>query len=175
MTLSRGIKRKYRKVTTCKDCGVELTSTNWGSGNQSKRFYTCRKCDSNRAAMKRERVVVKMGHGDQTRVYYTYELYSILSNGEHYTFYIGKGKGNRMYDHEKLYRRKLKNPRSLLDPKEKMMLFLEDHGFTIYTGILRSGMTEDEAFNLEAEYINSIGLQYLTNVAYPRRLRVVYV
>ena len=115
----------------------------------------------------------KAGRGDPSRVYYTYELYTILDNGEHYTYYYGKAKNGRMYDHERIYRRKLMNPHAKLDPKEKFMLFLEDHGFTLYTGVVKSGMTEDEAFNHEAELINAAGLQNLTNVAHPRRPRLI--
>lgn len=116
---------------------------------------------------------MKMGHGNPERVYYTYCLYTILPNGKRHVFYIGKGKGDRVYAHEKLYRRKLTRTRPDLDCKEKFMLFCEDNGWTLYTSIFEQGMSEDEAFNHERELILYYGLDNLTNVMPPHRPRLV--
>lgn len=140
-------------------------------GNDERKRYQAAWMRDARARKEAENVA-KVGHGNPERIYYAYELYTILPNGVRHVYYIGKGKGDRVYNHEKLYRRKLKSPRPELDCKEKAMLLFEDMGCTLYTNIIMSGLSEDEAFNLEREEILAKGLHTLTNVAPPHRPRI---
>lgn len=114
-----------------------------------------------------------VAHGDPTRVYYCYEIYTTLPSGQRRTLYIGKGKNDRMYQHERIYRRKLKKAHPNLDLKEKLFLFVEDMGCTLYTAVFASGLSEDEAFNREHDEIMRVGLENLGNVAYPHRPRLL--
>ena len=115
----------------------------------------------------------RVGHGDTDPKYYVYLLY-IVQNGHEVPLYAGKGSGNRVTNHEKNLRNKLKKGYRL-DSKERLMLLAEDLGYQIMWRIVESGLTEDEAFNLENETIMSLGLLQRGNVAYPHRLVKVQV
>lgn len=109
-----------------------------------------------------------MGHGDTDPKYYVYLLY-FMHNDREVPIYAGKGSGNRVTNHEKNLRSKLKHKRRL-DTKERLMLLVEDLGYTILWRIVDRDLTEDEAYNLENETITSMGLLQRGNVAYPHRL-----
>ena len=92
-------------------------------------------------------------------MYYVYELIDPRTN---ITFYIGKGKNNRMYVHENYVKKgKLPNGNKKLFEKIKE---IKDLGLNIvYDKILE---TDDEglAYKYENQIINEIGIENLCNV-----------
>jgi hypothetical protein len=108
------------------------------------------------------------GH-NTSPVYYVYILY-IYQNSRKVLIYAGKGSTTRMYAHEKILERKLKSGVKL-DAKERLILLLKDLGYTIYAERLYTGLTEDEAFNLENRTITENQLLQRGNVAWPHRIR----
>lgn len=86
--------------------------------------------------------------------YYVYAYYDSKDNG--LPFYIGKGKGNRCFQH--LYSDSTSGPKV-----EKLKeIYLRDEYPTIE--ILRHGMTESEALIAECLAIDLIGKENLTNI-----------
>ncbi len=73
-------------------------------------------------------------------------------------FYVGKGKGNRVFDHANAA---INDP----IPAEKLdrIRAIHDKGFTVQYDILRHGLTEKEAFEVEAALIDYLGVENLTN------------
>lgn len=87
-------------------------------------------------------------------------------------FYVGKGKGDRVFKHEAETRAILGRGRMmLLSHKHKVILEIWRYGFQVVTEIV--GRTDDEelAYQVESMYIRDIGLENLTNATYGRRPR----
>lgn len=110
----------------------------------------------------------QVGHGDPSPIYYVY-LLSIRVNGRSLVLYAGKGSGDRVYQHMRNLQSKLKRKRRL-DAKERLLLLVNDLGYTVYEEIIASGLTEDAAYNLENETIRKYDLLNRGNVAYPHKL-----
>lgn len=88
--------------------------------------------------------------------YYVYLLIDPVSNQ---IFYVGKGTGNRVFSHINL---------ALVSPYESDKLdrirSIQAKGLQVDHIIIRHGLTEKEAFEVEGSLIDFIGLDGLTNI-----------
>lgn len=84
-----------------------------------------------------------------------YYVYGLRDPRDHKVFYIGKGTGNRVFEHE---RESLANPNSE-KLKLKTIAEIKAAGFEVEKIMVHSGLTETEAFAVEAALINMF--QYL--------------
>lgn len=93
-------------------------------------------------------------------MFYTYVLKSSLDN---IIFYIGKGKGNRMFRHVSIAKGKSKN--KLTNPKlyNKINFILKNDGYIIPEIIFESKLEKD-CLDYEINKIKEIGLCNLTNL-----------
>ena len=116
------------------------------------------------------------------RDYYVYELAldfpedSPLFPLSGWVFYVGKGTGARIDQHEKETRLKLigrarrkRNGLGEYTHKHKMILLAWDHAGRVIKNKVATRLTEEEAYAIEAERINIYGMEYLTNEALPRK------
>lgn len=76
-------------------------------------------------------------------------------------FYIGKGVGNRVFCHVK---DSLEN--EILSDKLERIRYIHAAGLEVNHLIIRHGLTEEEAFEVEAALIDFVGLQGLTNLVH---------
>lgn len=90
--------------------------------------------------------------------YYVYELIDPRTNK---TFYVGKGKHNRMYSHEIAVRSGKWDGNTA---KCKLIKEIIEAGDSIGYRIVKSKLTEEDAFELEKKTIARIGLSNLTNI-----------
>lgn len=99
--------------------------------------------------------------------YYRYELVDPRTGK---VFYVGKGTGDRMYQHEKAARALLKSGKMmLLKHKHKVIIEIWDAGLTpIYQVTWRSD-NEEEVYQAESARIRELGLEHLTNETYGYR------
>jgi hypothetical protein len=89
--------------------------------------------------------------------YYVY-LLSDPRNGK--IFYVGKGKGNRINSHLLgALEESTKETEKIRTIRE-----IQDKGFEVELTVLRHGLTEKEAFEVEASIIDLIGIDNLTNI-----------
>lgn len=88
--------------------------------------------------------------------YYVYLLQDPRTNE---IFYIGKGKGNRLFEHVE----GAKETDEKIEKLEKIREILNS-GNTVKHCIIRHGMTEETAFDVEAALIDFIGLKNLSNI-----------
>ena len=89
--------------------------------------------------------------------------------------YVGKGTGNRMYQHEKDAKILLKRgtPKAMMSMSclHKWFLELWDNGYEpLYEKIYHTN-NEDRAYAVEAEHIRHVGLERLLNEAYGHKNR----
>lgn len=92
-----------------------------------------------------------------------YYVYGLIDPRNHKIFYIGKGSGNRVFEHEKEY---IGSPNSE-KLKLKTIAEIKSEGFEIEKIIINSNLSENEAFIAEASLINAlnyIGETKLTNI-----------
>ncbi len=87
--------------------------------------------------------------------YYVYLLIDPLDEGP---FYVGKGTGNRVFAH---VNDAIINPQAT--DKLDRIRTIETRGNKVRHQILRHGLTEKEAFEIEASVIDLLGLDGLTN------------
>ena len=83
--------------------------------------------------------------------FYVYTLIDPISDK---VFYVGKGKEDRVFDHEKEETTKEKN---------NTIRSIQDKGYNVTRKIIHYGLTEKEAIAAEATLINFMGLNSLTN------------
>jgi hypothetical protein len=96
---------------------------------------------------------------DEIQVELRYYVYFLRDPRSEQVFYVGKGKGNRLFDHVAC---------AIDAPTEsdKLVLIRDIHatGKEVEHFILRHGMDEDTAFEVEAAVIDFVGLNALANV-----------
>lgn len=104
--------------------------------------------------------------------YYVYRLVD-PRNGQ--TFYVGKGTGNRVFEHAKAVDYSFYSKKDILtsddiitdendDPaKVKIIKQIRNDGLDVIHIIQRWGLTEKEAFEIEASFIDYFSLQQLSN------------
>ena len=92
----------------------------------------------------------------QALKYYVYGLK--YPEGKKNYFYIGKGKGNRVFSH---INQKVR--RGIKDPKYDIIESLRTEGKTPKIDIIRHGLTEYEALLLESALIDVFGVDQITN------------
>jgi hypothetical protein len=88
--------------------------------------------------------------------YYVYILTDPRTNKP---FYVGKGTGNRVFAH---LRQAIRSP--LPTDKLEIIRAIQAKGQQVKARIVRHGLTENEAFEVEASLIDYIGLPDLANV-----------
>lgn len=87
-------------------------------------------------------------------------------------FYVGKGTGNRLLEHEKETRRILKSGHMMyLKHKHKVIIQIWDAGYNVVQEIFYRTEDEDDAYAVESKQIRAFGLERLTNATYGRRPR----
>lgn len=93
----------------------------------------------------------------ETLGYYVYLLINPLNNK---IFYVGKGKGNRVFDHVKI------TPLTWLE-NDKLDIIREiiDKGEKVRYYILRHGMTENEAYLVESAFIDFLTFKDFSFIA----------
>lgn len=91
--------------------------------------------------------------------FYVYRLID-PRNGK--TFYIGKGQGNRVFDHTKQALKPTKEE-DTENLKHRTIQEIKDAGLEVIPIIQRYGMEEKEAFAVEAALIDVFGIENLTN------------
>lgn len=87
-----------------------------------------------------------------------YYVYQLIDPRNSKPFYVGKGKGERMYAHEREAEGKSQHP------KCKVIREIKSLDYVIEYKILKRFADEAEAYLYEAEVILSIGLENLTNL-----------
>ena len=88
--------------------------------------------------------------------YYVYVLSDPRTNE---VFYVGKGTGNRIFAH---INSAISSP--LESDKLDRIRSIQSKGLVVKPTIIRHGLTEKEAFEVEASLIDYIGLEGLTNI-----------
>lgn len=101
--------------------------------------------------MQSEREAFPAGVADKLKIY----VYRLIDprNGE--TFYIGKGKGNRVFAHIRAELREDELDNNELDNKLKRIREIRLVGFEVAHVIHRHGMDEETAFEVEAALIDA--------------------
>ena len=79
-------------------------------------------------------------------------------------FYVGKGTGNRMTSHAKIVKRGKVANKNNYSLTNKLKQLLESNADPIYEKPYQ-GLSEETAYELEAQLIEKIGLENLCNIA----------
>ena len=87
-----------------------------------------------------------------------YYVYQLIDPRNSKPFYVGKGKGERMYAHEREAEGKSQHP------KCRVIREIKELGYVIEYKILKRFEDEAEAYLYEAQVILDIGLENLTNL-----------
>lgn len=98
------------------------------------------------------------------KTYYIYGLYESKENLVDNCFYIGKGKGSRMYDHFQNYRLDEENNGCRNLHKTRKIKKLKRNNKNPYAKKIMKNLTEEEAYELEKFIIKEVGLDNLTNI-----------
>lgn len=91
--------------------------------------------------------------------YYVYELIDPRTDK---VFYVGKGQGNRVYEHVKKIKRNSKHTSNT--EKNSMISEILDSGLEVVENIKMYFDTQDEAIEYEMELIGEHGIENLTNI-----------
>ena len=88
-----------------------------------------------------------------------YYVYLLRDPKTHKVFYVGKGTGNRIFAH---INSAISSP--LDSDKLDKIRSIQSKGLQVRHSIIRHGLTEKEALEIEASLIDFIGLEGLTNI-----------
>lgn len=88
-----------------------------------------------------------------------YYIYLLINPETNKTFYVGKGTGNRIFAH---LNNAIASPQES-DKLDKIRSF-QEKGLQVKHVIHRHGLSEKEAFEVEASLIDFIGLEELSNI-----------
>ena len=91
----------------------------------------------------------------ENKQYYVYELIDPRTN---LPFYVGKGKGKRIDQHEKEAKKGVEHP------KCDVINDIKANGLQVGKRIVAWFNQEHDAYNFEEKHINDIGLDNLTNI-----------
>lgn len=88
-----------------------------------------------------------------------YYVYLLIDPTNNKIFYVGKGTGNRIFNHinDAFFS-------SLESDKLEMIRSIHQQGLEVKLAIIRHGLTEKEAFEVEAALIDLIGIRELANI-----------
>jgi len=88
-----------------------------------------------------------------------YYVYFLRDSGNKEVFYVGKGKGNRVFDH-------VACALSEVNESDKLdrIRTIQQTGQSVEHFVLRHGLTESAAFEVEAAVIDFVGVSNLSNV-----------
>jgi len=89
-----------------------------------------------------------------------YYVYLLIDPRNNKVFYVGKGKGNRINQHLL----GAMNNKNLETEKIKEIKEIQNSGLEVNHSVLRHGLTEKEAFEIESAIIDFIGKNELTNL-----------
>lgn len=92
----------------------------------------------------------------------SYYIYSMNDPRDNSIYYVGKGKGRRWWSHfQDHYFRNPKNPH-----KSRKIKKLQRLGYdpSKHISFFKTGLTEDEAYELEELIVDEIGIENLTNI-----------
>lgn len=89
-----------------------------------------------------------------------YYVYLLIDPRDNKPFYVGKGQGDRVNNHEEwALEHELEQTKKLDKIRE-----IQSSGNSVGQTIVRHGMTSDEAFEVECALIDYIGMDKLTNI-----------
>jgi hypothetical protein len=88
----------------------------------------------------------------------TYYVYQLIDPRNNKVFYIGEGKGKRAHSHLN-FTSGCNNPH-----KDRIIKKIQDSGQQVIVEIVRDGLTKSQSIQLEAELINQIGIDNLSNI-----------
>jgi uncharacterized protein len=88
-----------------------------------------------------------------------YYVYLLIDPKTNKVFYVGKGTGNRIFAHINSV---IPSPRE--NDKLDRIRSIQSKGLQVRHSIIRHGLTEKEAFEVEASLIDFIGVRDLTNI-----------
>ena len=162
----------------CSNCwanGVEtvlIVGVSWHECRAKRKQYTCITCQRNRCTKFNRKKGHMPRNTDRSLLddYYCYAL--IDEHGS--TYYIGMGRGDRVNDHLRDTQSKLagkkKGKRGMLlyTEKEKRIIRCLDSPEGYRYVKLVTGLTQAQAFDAEAFWIEVYGQENLTNIAKPR-------
>jgi hypothetical protein len=82
-------------------------------------------------------------------------VYALVDPRDHEVFYVGKGQGNRVFDHGA----DADSPEAVETPKISRIQEIEDAGFPVKTMIVRHGLASSKhAYDVEAALIDVLGV-----------------
>lgn len=87
--------------------------------------------------------------------YYVYQLIDPRTNKP---FYIGEGKGKRAYSHLN-FTSGCNNPH-----KDRIIKKIQSSGQQVIVEIIKSGLSKEQSMDLEAELIEKLGIENLSNI-----------
>jgi hypothetical protein len=87
-----------------------------------------------------------------------YYVYYLVDPRTTNTFYVGKGTGNRVFHHVNA-----SLETSIESDKISLINEIRNAGFHVQHYMIRHGLTEEQAFEVEAALIDYLGLENLTN------------
>lgn len=90
-----------------------------------------------------------------------YYVYILIDPKTNKVFYVGKGKGNRIFAH---INGAISSP--LASHKLEKIRSIQSKGLKVKHKIVRHGLTDEEAFEVEASLIDFIGIRELTNLVH---------
>lgn len=95
----------------------------------------------------------------KTIEYLKYYVYQLRNSMTKEVFYVGKGNGNRVFEHVKHHNKPIKD----FSPKDEVIKNILSKGNKVIEEIIAYDLTEREAMVIEASIIKSYTLEKLTN------------